>query len=96
VVNQGSILKWLKERQICGASCDSAASQEAGTELALMEVRKADGSLSFKVKDGDDVDEYQLQLTGDNEAELKLLVPANGPEPAPRMKPFKLTRSTPH
>ena len=67
--------------------------QEAGNELVLLEVKTDGTRLAFKVRDRDDLDDYELRLIDDRKAELGLLVPANAAGSAPMIKPLKLTKT---
>jgi hypothetical protein len=67
-------------------------SQEADNEIAISEIKNDGARLSFKAKDGPDLDEYDMELTGETKAELRLRLPADEAKSVPALKPFKLTR----
>jgi hypothetical protein len=58
---------------------------EAKDETKILDPQETGDSLSFKAKDGEDVNVLELKLLGDGKAELKSV-----PQPS-NIKPFKLT-----
>jgi len=71
----------------------SNVSQEAGEARAIFDIKLEGQILSFKDKDGDDVNSLEMKLTGENRAELWFLLPDPLPQGMPVPKPFRLTRS---
>ena len=59
---------------------------EASSESPLLEVKVSGGKLQFKSRDGADLMEYEMTLTGRKQAELKI---AGAP-----VRPFVLTRTS--
>jgi hypothetical protein len=70
----------------------SHVNREAGEPRDIFDVELAGQILSFKEKDGDDVNSLEMKLTGANNAELKYILPDPLPEGMPMPKPFRLTR----
>ena len=69
----------------------SKVNEEAGEPAAVFDVAASETSLRFKRKDGDDVDSFELKITGPERAELVFVLPEGAPkEGAP--KPFKMVR----
>ena len=65
---------------------------EVGEPRAIFDIKLDGQILSFKDKDGDDVNSLEMKLTGANRAELRFLLPDQLPEGMPLPKPFRLTR----
>jgi hypothetical protein len=71
----------------------SQVNQEAGEPRAIFDVQLAGQVLSFKEKDGEDVNSLEMKLTGANAADLKYILPDPLPEGMPVPKPFRMTRA---
>src|SRR5260370_29482814 len=71
----------------------SNVNQEVGEARAIFDVKLDSQILSFKDKDGDDVNSLEMKLTGQNRAELRFLLPDQLPQGMPVPKPFRLTRA---
>ncbi len=71
----------------------SNVNQEVGEPRAIFDIKLDGQILSFKDKDGDDVNSLEMKLTGENRAELRFLLPDPLPQGMPVPKPFRLTRT---
>jgi hypothetical protein len=71
----------------------SNVNQEVGEARTIFDIKLDGQILSFKDKDGDDVNSLEMKLTGENRAELRFLLPDQLPQGMPVPKPFRLTRS---
>ena len=71
----------------------SNVNQEVGEARAIFDIKLDGQILSFKDKDGDDVNSLEMKLTGENRAELRFLLPDQLPQGMPVPKPFRLTRT---
>jgi len=71
----------------------SNVNQEVGEARAIFDIKLEGQILSFKDKDGDDVNSLEMKLTGENRAELWFLLPDQLPQGMPVPKPFRLTRT---
>jgi len=68
--------------------------EEANSETPISEIKRDGAALSFKVQNENDVDQYQLNLTGEDSAELKIVSPGPLPEGVPVIKPFKMRKQS--
>ncbi|HYL10594.1 MAG TPA: hypothetical protein VEU31_07645 [Candidatus Acidoferrales bacterium] len=71
----------------------SHVNQEAGEPRSIFDAQLTGQILSFKEKDGEDVNSLEMKLTGANAAELKYILPDPLPEGMPMPKPFRMTRA---
>lgn len=71
----------------------SNVNQEIGEDRAIFDIKLDGQILSFKDKDGDDVNSLEMKLTGENRAELWFLLPDQLPQGMPVPKPFRMTRT---
>src|SRR5260370_35116873 len=71
----------------------SNVNQEVGEARAIFDIKLDGQILSFKDKDGDDVNFLEMKLTGENRADLRFLMPDQLPQGMPVPKPFRLTRT---
>ena len=67
--------------------------KEADGGADIFDVKDNGSTLSFKAKDGDDVDQYEMRITGEDRAELKLILKEAPPEGTSLPKPFKMIRT---
>src|SRR5712691_3109671 len=71
----------------------SNVNQEVGEPRAIFDIKLDGQILSFKDKDGDDVNSLEMKLTGENRAELWFLLPDPLPQGMPVPKFFGLART---
>lgn len=66
--------------------------REAGSESAIHDVMLVDKVLSFKNKAGEDIDSFEMKLTGRNEATLRPLLSGAEFADVPALQPFRMMR----